>query len=78
MANDAEREEYLNKQIQNLEEETKRLGAQMEEQLGVSCDFGSCVFDPSLDSIELKIDEIQRRKKMLEVMQKTIKESEVS
>jgi len=26
----------------------------------------------------LKIDEIQRRKKMLEVMQKTIKECEVS
>jgi prefoldin subunit 5 len=77
MANDAEHEEYLNKQIENLEEETKALGAQMEEQLGISCDFGACVFDPSLDSIELKIEEIQRRKKMLETMRKTIKECEV-
>jgi prefoldin subunit 5 len=76
MADDAERLEYLNKQIEDLEEETRGLATQMEEQLGVSCDFGECVFDPSLDSIELKIEEVERRKKMLETMKKTLKECE--
>ena len=78
MANDQEHEEYLKKQIDDLDEETKRLAAQMEEELGVTCDFGECVFDPSLDSIDLKLQEVTRRKKMLETMQKSLKECETS
>jgi hypothetical protein len=78
MANDQEREEYLKKQIDDLDEETKRLAAQMEEELGIACDFGECVFDPSLDSIDLKLQEVTRRKKMLETMQKSLKECETS
>jgi len=50
----------------------------MEEELGITCDFGECVFDPSLDSIDLKLQEVTRRKKMLETMQKSLKECETS
>ena len=76
MADEKEREEYLQKQVDELEDQIKTLGGQMEETMGINCDFGACVFDPSLDSIELKIEEVQRRKKMLETMIKTLKECE--
>jgi hypothetical protein len=71
-----DREEYLEKQIQDLDEQMKSLGAKLEEELGVSCDFGSCVFDPEIETTEHKIEEIQRRKKMLEAMVKSLKECE--
>jgi chaperonin cofactor prefoldin len=74
MADEQEREEYLQKQIDDLDEQIKELAEKMEEEMGISCEFGSCVFDPSLDSIELKIEEVQRRKKMLEAMHKSLKE----
>ncbi|MHB8896171.1 MAG: hypothetical protein ACYC99_13480 [Candidatus Geothermincolia bacterium] len=78
MADEQEREEYLNAQIKDLDEQIKVLAERMEEEMGISCEFGACVFDPSLDSIELKIEEVQRRKKMLETMHKSLKECETS
>jgi hypothetical protein len=71
-----DRDEYLEKQIQELDEQIKALGAKLEEELGVSCDFGACVFDPEIETTEHKIEEVQRRKKMLEAMHSSLKECE--
>ncbi len=72
MAN--EQEEYLQKQIDTLDEQIRSLAEKLEEQMGISCEFGACVFDPEMDSIERKIEEVQRRKKMVEAMEKSLKE----
>lgn len=69
-----EREEFLQKQIDDLDEQIKGLAEKLEEEMGISCEFGACVFDPEMDSIEHKIEEVQRRKKMLEAMEKSLKE----
>lgn len=78
MADEQEREKYLQQQIDDLDEQIKQLAEKMEEEMGISCDFGACVFDPEMDSIEQKIEEVQRRKKMLETMEKSLKECETS
>jgi prefoldin subunit 5 len=61
-----EREELLQKQIDELEEQIRVLAAKMEEVMGVDCDFGACVFDPEMSDVESKMAEVQRRKKTLE------------
>jgi len=63
-----EREEMLEKQLEDLNQQILTLAEKMEEVAGVDCDFGACVFDPAIDSIEKKIEEVQRRKKMIEGM----------
>jgi len=73
MADEKEREEYLQQQLDELDEETKKLAVQMEELAGVDCDFGVCVFDPTLDSVEKKIEDVQRRRKMIAAMMESLK-----
>lgn len=70
----SEQEDFLQKQIDALDEQIKTLAEKLEEEMGISCEFGACVFDPEMDSIEQKIEEVQRRKKMLEAMEKSLKE----
>jgi hypothetical protein len=63
-----EEQEILDKELAALDEETAKLAAKFEELAGINCDFGECVFDPGMDSVEKKIAEVQRRKNVLEGM----------
>jgi prefoldin subunit 5 len=78
MADEKVREEFLQEQLDQLDEEIKTLAAHMEELAGLDCDFGACVFDPALDTVEKKIDEVQRRRDMVATMMKTLKECKPS
>lgn len=61
-----EEQEVLDQELSALNEETARLADKFQQLAGMSCDFGECVFDPDMDSVEKKIAEVQRRKKILE------------
>jgi chaperonin cofactor prefoldin len=76
MADEKEREEFLQKQIDELDEQTRELATHVEELAGIDCNFGACIFDPALDSTEDRIAEVQKRKKMLQAMLKSLKECE--
>jgi len=66
-----EREKVLESEIADLDEQMKKLAVKMEEIAGTDCDFGSCVLDPAMESVEEKIEEVQRRKKaVLETLAK--------
>lgn len=62
----SERDEMLDSQMAELEEETKKLAERMQELVGIDCNSGACVFDPALNDVEAKIEEVQKRKKTLE------------
>lgn len=67
MADDIrEEEEILKKQLAELDDKTAKLAEKFEQLAGIDCDFGECIFDPEMDSVEKKIAEVQRRKKVLE------------
>lgn len=69
MANDTtERDEYLNSELEALDQETARLAQKFQALAGIDCSFGACVFDPEMDTVEKKIAEVQRRKQLLEGM----------
>lgn len=65
-----EREAMLEKMLDDLDQQMLALAEKMEETAGVDCSFGSCILDPSLDSIEARIEEVQRRKQVVEGMLK--------
>lgn len=60
-----EEQEILDKELAALDEETAKLAERFQQLAGIDCDFGECVFDPGMDSVEKKIAEVQRRKKVL-------------
>jgi chaperonin cofactor prefoldin len=70
MAADEIREEeaVLNEELDKLNDQTAKLAEKFEALAGIDCDFGECIFDPEMDSLEKKIAEVQRRKKILEGM----------
>ena len=61
-----EEEEILKKELAGLDDQTARLAEKFEELAGIDCDFGECIFDPERNDINVKIAEVQRRKKVLE------------
>ena len=63
-----EKEEMLEKMLDDLNQQILTLAEKMEAVAGVDCEFGSCVFDPAIDDIETKIEEVERRKKVVEGM----------
>jgi hypothetical protein len=67
MADDATRqeEEVLKQELDKLNDQTAKLAEKFEALAGIDCDFGECIFDPEMDTVEKKIEEIQRRKKIL-------------
>lgn len=68
MAN--EKEELLNKEIEDYEEELKEVAGKLQELAGVDCSFGACVFDPEMKDVESKLADLEKRKKILaEVME---------
>lgn len=76
MADPEEKEELLQKQIDDLENQQLELAQKMEQIAGIDCTFGSCLFDEEIDSVELKLEEVQRRKRALESVMKSLKELE--
>ena len=62
MSDMEEREMVLEKEIAELDDQMKKLAVKLEEIAGADCDFGSCVLDPAMESVEEKIEEVQRRK----------------
>lgn len=63
MAN--EKEELLNKEIEDYEDQLIVLANKMQELAGVDCSFGACVFDPEMQDVEGKLAEVEKRKKIL-------------
>jgi len=66
MSEKEDREKILEEEIAKLDEQMKVLAVKMEEVAGTDCDFGACVLDPALQSVEEKIAEVQRRKKAIQ------------
>ncbi|MDD5447602.1 MAG: hypothetical protein PHO53_00300 [Actinomycetota bacterium] len=72
MAN--EQQEILNQEIAKLEEETRKLAAKMQELVGIDCTSGSCVFDPAMENVEKKLEEVRKRAQTLESIKKALRE----
>jgi prefoldin subunit 5 len=72
MAN--EKEELLNKEIQDYEEELRSVAGKLQELAGVDCSFGACVFDPEMKDVESKLNELQKRKKVLGEVMESLKQ----
>jgi hypothetical protein len=75
MAN--EKEELLNKEIEDYEDELKSVAGKLQELAGVDCNFGACVFDPEMVDVEAKLAEIQKRKKVLGDVKESLRKCEV-
>jgi len=74
MAN--EKEELLNKEIEEYENQLNVLASKMQELAGVDCSFGACVFDPEMKEVEDKLAEVEKRKKVLGEVMETIDKCE--
>lgn len=60
-----EKVELLNKEMAELEEQTRVLATKMQELVGIDCASGACVFDPAMNAVEAKIADVQKRKALL-------------
>ena len=76
MADLEEKEKLLQEKIAELEEQQAKLAEMMEQVAGIDCNFGACVFDENIESVELKLEEVQRRKKALESIMRSLRECE--
>lgn len=76
MADLPEKEELLQQQIDALEDEQLKLAEKMEQIAGIDCTFGVCLFDRNIDSVELKLETVQRRKRAIESIMMSLKELE--
>lgn len=76
MADQKDKEELLQCQMDELEKQQLELTEKMEQIAGIDCTFGACLFDKRIDSVELKLEDVQRRKKAIESMMKSLKECE--
>jgi hypothetical protein len=74
MSDPRDKEEMLQRQIDELEKQQSDLAQKMEQIAGIDCTFGSCMFDTEIDSVELKLDDVQRRRKAVESMMRSLKE----
>ncbi len=69
-----EKEELLQKEIADYEEKLRVLASKLQELAGVDCNFGSCVFDPEMKTVEEKLADLQRRKKTLQEIMESLKQ----
>ena len=67
-----EREELLEKEMTELEEQTRVLAERVQELVGIDCASGACVFDPAMKDVEAKIADIQKRKATLQEIKETL------
>ncbi|MFW6113646.1 MAG: hypothetical protein ACOC78_01830 [Actinomycetota bacterium] len=70
----SEKEEILNKEIGDYEENLRELASKLQELAGVDCSFGACVFDPEMQDVEAKLEEMEKRKKMLGEVMESLKQ----
>lgn len=75
MAN--EKEELLNKEIEDYEEDLRKVAGKLQELAGVDCSFGACVFDPEMQDVEAKLAELEKRKKVLAEIKESLDKCEV-
>ena len=68
-----EDKKILEKEIKKLNEKIKNLGYELSALLNVDCSFGVCSYDPEVDDLEDKMEEIQEKKALLERLMKNIK-----
>ena len=64
MSYDGEKE-ILSMEIEKINKEIKDLSYQLSELLNVDCNLGVCSFDPQVDNIRDKMNEIEEKKKLL-------------
>ena len=53
-----EKEELLNQEIEDYEEDLRKVAGKLQELAGVDCSFGACVFDPEMKDVEAKLAEL--------------------
>ncbi|MEW5802025.1 MAG: hypothetical protein AB1847_07960 [bacterium] len=56
----------LDREIEELNEEIKKLGHKLGGLLNVDCSFGVCTFDPETDNLQEKLKEVQEKRALLE------------
>ena len=56
----------LQEQIEELNNEIKKLGYSLEGILDVNCSLGLCAFDPEVDDVQKKIVEVEKKRGILE------------
>ena len=67
MSNDRVEEiAVLTGQISALNEEIKQLASKLEGILNVDCSLGACAFDPEVDDVHEKIEEVGKKRSLLE------------
>ena len=65
--------QLLDKQIENLNEEMKKLGYELSGLLNVECSFGVCEYDPEAENLKDKLQEVYEQKALLEKIKKNLK-----
>lgn len=66
----AKRDELLKKEIENIDENIKKLGYKLSELLNTACSFGKCVFDPEINDIQIKIQIEEEKKELFQNLKK--------
>jgi hypothetical protein len=61
-----EERQLLQKQIDSLNDEIKSLAYKLGGLLDVDCNLGVCSYDPDADDLQEKMQEVQKRKVLLE------------
>ena len=61
-----EMEDFLREEIGIENERLKRMAVKLEELMQIDCPLGVCVFDPKIQELEHRLDEIQHRKEVIE------------
>ena len=67
-----EMEDFLRAEIGVQEERMRAMAAKLEELAEIDCPLGVCVYDPGLQALGDKLDEIQHRKEVIEDTLRTI------
>lgn len=67
-----EREQFLKSEVDAYENQLRVLAEKLQELAGVDCSFGACVFDPEMQDVEKKIEEVQKRKKKVSAIMESL------
>ena len=62
----ADDRKLLQKEIDGLNNEIKKLAYRLGGVLDVDCNLGVCSYDPEADDLQVKMKEVQERKALLE------------
>ena len=62
----ADDKKLLQKEIDSLNNEIRKLAYRLGGVLDVDCNLGVCSYDPEADDLQVKMKEVQQRKALLE------------